>query len=164
VPGAGVVAFAPDNRLVAVSAEAQSWLDDLIPGGGDETYASDVTRVLFDAAHAVRRGDMRRASTCVRTVSGNWLRAEGAALSVGEADVAVILQPATVHQLLDTLAAHHQLTVRESEILGLLVHGLAGKQIARELGISLLTVNGHLQSVYRKCGVSGRDELFGRLT
>jgi DNA-binding CsgD family transcriptional regulator len=140
------------------------WLDDLVPGGDDETCASDVTRVLFDAAHAVRRGDTSRASTCVRTVSGQWLRVEGTALPVGEADVAVVLHPAAVHQMLGTLAACNSLTARESEALGLLAYGLAGKQIARELAISPLTVNGHLRSLYRKCGVTGREELFGRLT
>ena len=44
-----------------------------------------------------------------------------------------------------------------------LVDGLASKQIARELGISLLTVNDHLRSAYRRCRVSGREELVGRL-
>jgi DNA-binding NarL/FixJ family response regulator len=164
VPGAGVVALAPDNRLVAVSAQAQAWLDDLVPGGDDETYPSDVTRVLFDAAHAVRRGDLSRASTCIRAVSGHWLRVEAAALPVGEADVAVVLQPAAVHQLVGMLATCNRLTPRESDVLGLLVHGLASKQIARQLAISLFTVNEHLRSLYRKCGVTGREELFGRLT
>lgn len=163
MPGAGVVALAADNRVVTVSAEARAWLDDLVPGGDDETYPSDVTRVLYEAAHAVRRGDVSRASTCVRTVRGHWLRVEGTALSLGEADVAVMLQPAAVHQLLATLAAYNRLTGRESEVLGLLAYGLASKQIARELAISLLTVNGHLTSLYRKCGVTGREELFGRL-
>jgi DNA-binding NarL/FixJ family response regulator len=163
MPGAGVVALTPDNRLVAASAEAQAWLDDLVPGGDDQTYPSDVTRVLFDAAHALRRGDLSRASTCLRTVSGHWLRVEATALAVDEADVAVVLQPATVQQLLRTLAACNKLTARESEVLGLLAHGLAGKQIARQLAISPLTVNEHLRSLYRKCGVTGREELFGRL-
>jgi DNA-binding CsgD family transcriptional regulator len=161
---AGVVVLAPDNRLVAVSAEAQAWLDDLVPGGDDATSATDVTRVLFDAAHAVRRGDTDRASTCIRTVSGQWLRVEGTLLLAGEADVAVVLHPAALHQMLGTVAACNKLTERESEALGLLAYGLAGKQIARELSISPLTVNGHLRSLYRKCGVTGREELFGRLT
>jgi hypothetical protein len=133
MPGAGVVALTPDNRLVAASAEAQAWLDDLVPGGDDQTYPSDVTRVLFDAAHALRRGDLSRASTCLRTVSGHWLRVEATALAVDEADVAVVLQPATVQQLLGTLAACNKLTARESEVLGLLAHGLAGKQIASQM-------------------------------
>jgi DNA-binding CsgD family transcriptional regulator len=159
-----VVALAPDNRVVAVSAEAQAWLDDLVPGGDDQTHAGDVTRVLFDAAHAIRHRDTVRASTCVRTVSGHWLRVEGTAVSVGEADVAVVLQPAAVHQLLETVATCHRLTVRESQILNLLTHGLASKQVARQLGISIYTVNEHLGSLYRKCDVTGREELIGRLT
>lgn len=161
-PGSGVVALAPDNQVVAVSGQAQAWLDDLIPGGEDQTNASDVMRVLFDAAHALRRGEPDP-STCVRTVRGHWLRVQATSLSIGEADVAVVLQPATVHQLLATIAAGHRLTPREAEILGLLGRGLASKAIARKLAISLLTVNGHLRSLYRKCGVSGREDLFGRL-
>ena len=164
VPGAGVVALSPNNRLVAVSAQAQAWLDDLVPGGDDETYPSDVTRVLFDAAHAVRRGDLSRASTCIRTVSGHWLRVEATALPIGEVDVAVMLQPAAVHQLLETVAACNKLTPRESDVLGLLADGLASKQIARRLEISPLTVNEHLRSLYRKCAVTGREDLLGRLT
>jgi DNA-binding CsgD family transcriptional regulator len=162
-PGAGVVALAPDNRLVAVTTEAQLWLDDLLPGGEDETHAGDVTRVLFEAAHAVRRAGAGRAATCVRTVSGHWLRVEGIAASIGAADVAVLLHRATARELLEPYATHLGLTTREREILGLLVDGLASKQIARELAISLLTVNGHLGSLYRKCRVSGREELIGRL-
>lgn len=163
-PGAGVVAVAPDDRLLAVSAAAQEWLDDLVPGGDDQTRPSDVTRVVFDAAHAVRQGQPRRSSGCARTVTGRWLRVEGEALTVGAADVAVVLRPATVAELLGPLAAYHGLTAREAEVLGLLALGLPAKHIARDLEISTLTVNGHLRSVYGKCGVTGRDELLGTLT
>lgn len=162
-PGSGVVAVSPDDRLVAISDEAQAWLDDLVPGDDDQTYPSDVTRVIFDATHAVRRGHPEQACTCVRTVSGHWLRVEGSAVAVGEADVVVVLRPATVQELLATVADHHGLTPREAEVLGLAAHGLPSKHIARELGVSLLTINGHLQALYRKCGASGREELLGRL-
>lgn len=163
VHGSGFVALAPDNRLVAVSPAAQAWLDDLVPGGDDHTTATDVTRVLFDAAHAVRRGDTAAASTCVRTVSGSWLHVEGTATELGGADVVVLLQPAPAHPLLHTLATYYGLTAREVAVLELVARGLASKQVARALAISLQTVNGHLQSVYRKCGVTGREELLGRL-
>jgi DNA-binding CsgD family transcriptional regulator len=161
--GSGFVALAPDNTVVAMSDGAQAWLDDLVPGGDDETSATDVTRVLFDAAHAVRRGDTDRAATCVRSVSGGWLRVEGTAATYGAADVVVLLSPAPAGPLLATLATYHELTAREGEVLGLVAHGLASKQVARELRISVQTVNGHLQSLYRKCGVTGREELFGQL-
>lgn len=100
---------------------------------------------------------------CVPTVSGRWLRVEGMEVDLDGADVGVVLQPATVEQLLGTVAAYHGLTRRELEILDLVVRGLPSKHVARELGISLLTVNGHLKAVYRKCRVAGRDELVGRL-
>jgi DNA-binding CsgD family transcriptional regulator len=159
--GAGFVALAADDRMVAVSPEARAWLDDLVPGGDDETHAGDVTRVLFDAAHAVRRGD--DATTCVRTVSGAWLRVEGTPATLGEVDVVVLLMPAPVGPLLEAFRTYHGLTPREHEVLGRVAQGMASKQVARELAISLQTVNGHLQALYRKCGVTGREELFGRL-
>jgi DNA-binding CsgD family transcriptional regulator len=159
----GVVGLAPDDRVVDVSTEARAWLDDLLPGGDDLTNQENVMRVVYEVAHAVRRGDTARSATCVRTVSGRWMRAEGAAISLGETDVVVILQAATVQQLLGTIAACHLLTPREAQILGLLVDGLAAKQMARKLEISALTVNEHLRSLYRKCGVTSRAELVGRL-
>lgn len=162
-PGAGVVTLAPDNGVVAASAEAKQWLDDLVPGGDDQTHVGDVTRVLYDAAHAVRRGDTRRASTCLRTVGGHWLRVEGIAMSGAEADVAVVLHSATPRELLGPIAAYNGLTARESEVLNLLAQGLASKHIARELSLSLLTVNGHLRSLYRKCRATGREELLASL-
>jgi DNA-binding CsgD family transcriptional regulator len=163
-PGGGVVALAPDDTLVAVSDEARAWLADLVPGGEDQTHDGDVTRVIFDAAHALRRGDPAGSITCVRTVSGHWMRVEATGLAVGAADVAVLLHSATTRQLLSTIGACHRLTAREVEVLGLLVEGRSGKQMARELGVSPLTVNDHLRSVYRKCGARGHDELLGRLT
>jgi DNA-binding CsgD family transcriptional regulator len=162
-PGAGLVALDPHNRMVSISAEAHKWLDELVPGGEDQTNADDVTRVLFDAAHAVRGAGQARATACVRTVRGHWLRVEGCSISIGAADVGVLLHEATARDLIATFAVHRDLTRRESEILGLLLDGLASKQIARRLGISLLTVNGHLRSLYRKCRVTGREELVGRL-
>ena len=160
---AGVVSIAPDDRIVAVSEGAHAWLADLVPGGDDETHLGDVTRVLFDAAHAVRCGEPARGSTCVRTVRGHWLRVEATAHPLDGSDVTVIMQPATSRQLVGAFGTYHRLTPRELDVLDKVIGGHSGKQIARQLGVSLLTVNGHLRSVYRKCGVRGRDELLGRL-
>lgn len=48
------------------------------------------------------------------------------------------------------------LTEREAEVVGLLARGLQTKQIARRLGISTKTADHHIQSAYRKMGVSTR--------
>ena len=50
------------------------------------------------------------------------------------------------------------LTPREIEVLGLVRHGLANKQIARRLGISERTVKAHLTSVFHRIGVLDRTQ------
>ncbi len=163
VPGPlppGVILLENDNQFTA-SDEARAWLEDLVPGGLDETHIQDVTRVLFDAANVVRRGG-QTPHTVVRTVSGRWLWVQGTSLNGGQ--VAVVLQAASVRQLLPTVARIHDLTRREAEVLEQLSSGLATKQIARELHLSPYTVNDHAKAIYRKCRVAGRDDLFGRLS
>lgn len=54
------------------------------------------------------------------------------------------------------------LTEREQEVLRALVQGLAYKQIASTLGMSLDTVRSHVKHVYRKLQVHGVAEAVGR--
>jgi HD-GYP domain-containing protein (c-di-GMP phosphodiesterase class II) len=48
------------------------------------------------------------------------------------------------------------LTEREAEVVALLARGLQTKQVAQTLGISVKTADHHIQSAYRKMGVSTR--------
>lgn len=48
------------------------------------------------------------------------------------------------------------LTIREMEIVALLMQGCKNKEIARRLGNSEQVVKNHLRSIYRKVGVSDR--------
>jgi DNA-binding CsgD family transcriptional regulator len=48
------------------------------------------------------------------------------------------------------------LTPREVETLGLVARGLSIRQIARALSIAPKTVDGHIQRIYAKIGVSTR--------
>jgi DNA-binding CsgD family transcriptional regulator len=50
-------------------------------------------------------------------------------------------------------------TPREREILALLVHGYANKDIANHLGCAPKTVEMHVSNLMRKCGVRARAEL-----
>ncbi|WP_026425357.1 response regulator transcription factor [Actinokineospora inagensis] len=49
-----------------------------------------------------------------------------------------------------------QLSAREREVLGCMVDGMRGPQIAAELGLSTNTVRTHTHSVYAKLGVHSR--------
>lgn len=51
------------------------------------------------------------------------------------------------------------LTTREREIAELAAHGLARREIAERLALSVRTVGNHLNHIYAKTGISGRAEL-----
>jgi DNA-binding NarL/FixJ family response regulator len=51
------------------------------------------------------------------------------------------------------------LTARERDVVRLAVRGLANKQIARQLGISPRTVEGHLNHIFEKVQAGSRTEL-----
>jgi PAS domain S-box-containing protein len=48
------------------------------------------------------------------------------------------------------------LTARERDVLALVCRGLADKQVAKELGLSLNTARNHVAALYRKIGVHSR--------
>jgi DNA-binding NarL/FixJ family response regulator len=52
-----------------------------------------------------------------------------------------------------------QLTPREREVLRLIARGYAYKEVARDLGISVKTVETHVSSVLRKLQLSSRHQL-----
>jgi DNA-binding NarL/FixJ family response regulator len=51
------------------------------------------------------------------------------------------------------------LSLRESQILSALGRGWSSKQIARDLGLSVRTVETHRQSIKRKLDLDGQAEL-----
>jgi DNA-binding CsgD family transcriptional regulator len=60
---------------------------------------------------------------------------------------------------LHDLPALHALTPREREICLVLARGLANKQIATQLGISVRTVENHLANIYDKLRLGSRTQL-----
>ena len=52
----------------------------------------------------------------------------------------------------------HKLTLREIEVLTLLVQGLSNREMAEQLTLSPRTVERHLENVYRKTGARNRAE------
>jgi HD-GYP domain-containing protein (c-di-GMP phosphodiesterase class II) len=87
----------------------------------------------------------RGAEELAREVSEGRLDAEAVAAVVGAAG-----------QRAPRLERPAGLTDREAEVVGLLARGLQTKQVARALGISVKTADGHVQHAYRKIGVSTR--------
>jgi len=64
----------------------------------------------------------------------------------------------------ETVAVTPVLTVRESEIMNLLLSGVIPKEIANTLNISYATVLGHQKNLYRKLDVHNINELLVRFS
>jgi len=69
------------------------------------------------------------------------------------------LSPAVAGRLFRGQAPRPVLTPREAEILAALGRGHSSKQIARDLDLSVRTVETHRQSIKRKLGIEGQAEL-----
>jgi DNA-binding NarL/FixJ family response regulator len=148
-------------------------LDVHLPGGGGVEVLRRVlpsdTRFLAlsvsDAAEdviGVVRGGARGYVT--KTISGAELTNAIGRVAEGDA----VFSPRLAGFVLDAFAAADvpaidpeldQLTQREREVLRLIARGYAYKEIAKELFISVKTVETHVSSVLRKLQLSNRHEL-----
>jgi DNA-binding NarL/FixJ family response regulator len=150
-------------------------LDVHLPGGGGQAVIDAVShshpQVRFlalsvsDASEdviAVIRAGARGYVT--KTISGPDL--VDAVQRVAEGDA--VFSPRLAGFVLDAFAASDvpsvdpeldQLTQREREVLRLIARGYAYKEIAKELFISVKTVETHVSSVLRKLQLSNRHEL-----
>ena len=99
-----------------------------------------------------------------KTISGPELTAAIGRVAEGDA----VFSPQLAGFVLDAFASAppgaidpelDQLTAREREVLRHIARGYAYKEIARELSISVKTVETHVSSVLRKLQLSNRHEL-----
>jgi DNA-binding NarL/FixJ family response regulator len=162
---AAIVALTPDVVL----------LDVHLPGGGGAEVLRAVLPQLpdvrflavsvSDAAEDVI-GTIRAGARgyVTKTISGADLT--DAVVRVADGDA--VFSPRLAGFVLDAFAATDApsidpeldaLTAREREVLRLIARGYAYKEIARELFISVKTVETHVSSVLRKLQLSNRHEL-----
>jgi DNA-binding NarL/FixJ family response regulator len=162
---ASIAATAPDVVL----------LDVHLPGGGGVEVLRQVLPALpdvrflavsvSDAADDVI-GTIRAGARgyVTKTISGDDLAAAVTRVAAGDA----VFSPRLAGFVLDAFAATDApaidpeldaLTQREREVLRLIARGYAYKEIAKELFISVKTVETHVSSVLRKLQLSNRHEL-----
>jgi len=72
--------------------------------------------------------------------------------------------PGACHAGDGTAPVCYELTTREEDVAALVCRGLSNKKVGMCLRMSVNTVETHLKSIYRKCGVGSRTALAHRLT
>jgi DNA-binding NarL/FixJ family response regulator len=132
------------------------------PGDGSPRFlALSVSDAAEDVIGVVRGGAR---GYVTKTISGPELTAAIGRVADGDA----VFSPRLAGFVLDAFAAADvpsidpeldQLTQREREVLRLIARGYAYKEIAKELFISVKTVETHVSSVLRKLQLSNRHEL-----
>ena len=151
-------------------------IDVHMPGGGGEAVIRGVlprhpdVRFLAlsvsdapDDVIAIIRAGARGYVT--KTISGPELADAIQRIAVGDA----VFSPRLAGFVLDAFAMSpsgvrvdeelDQLTTREREVLRLIARGYAYKEIARQLTLSVKTIETHVSSVLRKLQLSNRHEL-----
>jgi DNA-binding NarL/FixJ family response regulator len=112
-----------------------------------------------DADYVLAALDVGASAYLLKTVRGKEVIAAIHAIQTGQ----VILGPSIAEKLRGSLhtaprGGEPTLSSRETEILGLAARGRHNKEIARELALSVRTVEGHLGHILAKLGVSSRTE------
>ena len=120
---------APEDVIAVIRAGARGYVTKTISGAE-----------LVDAVHRVAAGDAVFSPRLAGFVLDAFATAPGQ-------------QPPSLDPELD------QLTMREREVLRLIARGYTYKEIARELFISIKTVETHVSSVLRKLQLSTRHQL-----
>ena len=143
------------------------WLSEL--PDGDWNSVQLPAAVLAVAGQALRTGDGRNrpgevAVARVLSRSGVWMVLHGAALTSGASRrVAVIVEPAHPARIYPLLMSAYGLTAREQDITRLILQGGSTVDIAKELTLSVHTVQEHLKSVFDKTGVHSRRDLVAKV-
>jgi len=128
-----ILAQAPDTKVVIVSAHE------------DEDYVREAL-AAGASGYILKTAPARELVEGVRAVAAGSL----------------VLSPSLSRRLaqsrIDPARASDRLSARELAVLRQIARGQANKEIARDLGISLRTVEGHLHNIFEKLRVSSRTE------
>jgi DNA-binding CsgD family transcriptional regulator len=171
-PPAGVLVLDDDLDVRASTAGARAWLAQLVPPNLPfaELAAFGVvfnvaSRVLAAPTAAGLGGHHTQlpARARVRSMTGAWAVVEADVLDPMDRTVAVTIRPAAAAEILDLRFLAYDLTVRERELVSLLLGGSDTRTISERLFLSPHTVQDHLKSIFEKTGLRTRKELVATL-
>ncbi len=162
--GPGVVVLGPDLGVRAQTDAAASALLRLLPP--DEPMPP-IPAAAYNAGAALLAVEAGRwpgePAARVHLGGNRWVTVRAARLGDTVAgDIAVSIAPSTAGGRTDLFARVHGLSPRETEVLGLAVHGLDSRQVADLLVIARTTAEDHLKALLAKSRSPTRQVLVAR--
>ncbi|HEY8691427.1 MAG TPA: LuxR C-terminal-related transcriptional regulator [Chloroflexota bacterium] len=165
----GLLILAEDWVVISSTAAAERWLAEV----AEVDWPGTMELPLPVYALAARLRLAERTGTApelmplarLRTSAGRWLTLHASRLSgrSSHEQTAIIIEPATPHQMAPLIAQAYALSARETEITQVVLQGLTTDEIAGQLCISQLTVQDHVNAIFDKVGVRSRRELVARI-
>lgn len=170
--GPGMALLRVDGMDVGVdmlSRAARRWLEQVADG---RIQPSGLPLAVVTLVQRAVRSPTGGASIRLRARSGRWLTIYAEAMDEepgGNLEdpviqrVSLVVEPTRPHELAEVIGEAYALTPREREVARLAVAGLANREIAAALWLSVYTVQDHLKAVFAKLGVRNRAELTSRM-
>lgn len=164
--GPAVIVVDAHDRIAQSSPGAQEHLRRMteVPNAADPLL---IVQALVAGARRFARGEADRMPRVrARTADGVWIVLHAAPLGgAGDraGDVVVTIEEARPQEVIDLVAAAFGLTMRERDVVEVLLTGADTREIAAALHVSPYTVQDHLKSIFDKAGVASRRELVARV-
>ena len=171
----GLLVFDRAGRLRSANAEAARWLSDVygqddwvgvLASPADDLAVPFPIVPLLLRARAVADGlEPGPARLRLRDRQGRWLVLHASCLAgpSGDADVAVVVEPAKSTEIAPIVIEAYGLSPRERDVVRAIARGSSTPEIASELYLSPHTVRDYVKAVFEKVGVSSRGELVAKL-
>lgn len=131
------------------------------PAGNNMEAFSDPQKLIFHFGSRIIVNPSKLRCECLLYSFSIYAKPLDYANAFGEIETVYLIYVSKYKKINseDTMALLNDLTPRETELLTLLAGGNDNGQIAEKLHITTHTVKSHLQSIYRKLGVTNKTEL-----
>jgi DNA-binding CsgD family transcriptional regulator len=165
--GPVVLVLSPELHVRAQTAETEDYLRLLVPPESDRPPIPAGAYNVAAQLLAVESGiDDHPPSARVHLGGGTWLTLRaariGGAVSAGDQDIAVTIEPTSPAARISLFARACGLSAREAELLTHLSTGADTRQIAQRMFLSENTIQDHLKSIFLKTGARNRRALVAR--
>ncbi len=159
-PGPHVLVLSSRLDVLSQTPETEHYLRTLVPPAADhQPIPAGAYNVAAQLLASETRVDDHEPAARVHLSEGVWLTLRAGRIG---ADIAVSIERCSSTERLDLLSRSAGLTIREAELLELLVTGADTRTIAGKMFLSEHTVQDHLKAIFAKSGAQSRRDLVAR--